>query len=399
MEKVKQFIYKNKDLFSKVLLGLSGGPDSMALFSLLLDTGVNIDVAHVDHGLRSESGREALALKSIVEARGIRFIQKNLSLSPGKANIEMRAREGRLSFFQGLYEKEGYSALILGHHQDDLVETVLKRVFEGASLLNIGGMKRVDQFKEMRVIRPMLENTKKEIYQYLKEKKIEYFTDPTNFAKGNLRSKMREEIIPYLETTFGKNIRSSLLNIATEHQELKENVLSRIGLFIQGEVSGPWGSFVELGEQIDRFDLSMLIRQMAKKRGLVPTRNQVELLIAMHFEKKNEKQVVISNTIWTIERSILFIYYKSCNFELEYVTKEVKVGWKDLWKEPQQTVSKKSKLTIPNLQMRHKSGQKLKDWYSRHMVPTFLRKRVPVLVVDKVVEAEFLTNSCFDLNR
>lgn len=399
MEKVKQFIYKNKDLFSKVLLGLSGGPDSMALFSLLLDAGVNIDVAHVNHGLRAESGREALTLKAIVEAWGIRFIQKNLSLLPEQANMEMRAREERLSFFRGLYEKGGYSALILGHHQDDLVETVLKRVFEGASLLNIGGMKRVDQFEKMTIIRPMLENTKGEIYQYLREKKLEYFTDPTNFAKGNLRSKMREEIIPYLETTFGKNIKSSLLNLAREHQELKENVLGRIGLFIQGEVKGPWGSFVELGEQIDRFDLSMLIRQMAKKRGLVPTRNQVELLIAMHFQKKNEKQVVISNTIWTIERGILFIYYKSCNFELEYVTEEVKAGWKHLWKEPKQAISKKLKLTAPNLQMRHKSGQKLKDWYSRHMVPTFLRKNVPVLVVDKVVEAEFLTNSSFDLNR
>ena len=112
----------------RYLLALSGGSDSMYLFHQLLDGKYDFAVAHVDHGWRETSKEEALWLKEYCEARGITFYGHKLDRVLG----EDEARRARLAFFRSI---EGFDAVLMAHHADDQVETILKRLFEGSSNL------------------------------------------------------------------------------------------------------------------------------------------------------------------------------------------------------------------------------------------------------------------------
>lgn len=205
------------------LLGCSGGADSKALLHLLTPIcrkkGVVLLVAHVDHGWRKESAEEAVALEKQVEAMGWPFILKTVdSQLFGSGNWELKGREIRLQFFSELYLKQGASALFLGHHADDRAEGVLKRLFEGASLPLLGGVSSDCEIVGMRVLRPLLSYPKKKIVGYLEKNKISYFSDPTNTDPAFLRGRMRSEMLPFLQNSFGKQIGKNLCLFADEAQ-------------------------------------------------------------------------------------------------------------------------------------------------------------------------------------
>ena len=123
-----------------MLLAFSGGPDSTALFFLLLEYGVKFSVAHVDHGWRDESAAEAEQIRQLCDQHGVRCYIRHLESCDAGSNLEERARDARYQFFRELCENHGYTALVLGHHKNDLAETVLKRTLEGASLARLDGM-------------------------------------------------------------------------------------------------------------------------------------------------------------------------------------------------------------------------------------------------------------------
>lgn len=210
-----------------VLLGYSGGPDSKALLYLLLECrrffSLEVHLAHVDHGWRQESGQEAAGLQREAELLGIPFHLKTLSSGdfvPG--NLEEQARELRLGYFRGIYAEYNCQALVLGHHADDRAEVVLKRVFEGASLFNLGGLAHEKLIHGTLVWRPLLGFSKKEVVEWLERRHMTYYQDPTNYSSANLRGKMRGEILPALSRSFGKEIASSLCRLGEESQQLKE---------------------------------------------------------------------------------------------------------------------------------------------------------------------------------
>ena len=162
-----------------LLLGLSGGSDSLLLLHLLLKYrkiyDLKIYVAHIDHGWREESVEESKYLQEIVQSLGLKFFLKVLDKLEWKCNVEEEARNQRLSFFKEIYSSYKCQALLLGHHADDQAETVLKRVLEGASLSRIIGLREVHSIDGMNVWRPLLCANKKNIVQYLKKRKYKLF--------------------------------------------------------------------------------------------------------------------------------------------------------------------------------------------------------------------------------
>jgi len=202
-----------------LLLGFSGGPDSLALLHLLLGCGVDLHVAHVDHGWRAESGEEAEMLKRDVEELKLPFHLKRLENVAMKEN---EARQARLGFFKEIYQKMGAQALVLGHHGDDQSETVLKRILEGASLSNLRGILPVSIIEGMEVWRPLLDATKAEIRAWLKTKGLKAIEDRTNLDPSYLRGKMRGAILPQLEDKFGKEVSHNLRRLGESARELSE---------------------------------------------------------------------------------------------------------------------------------------------------------------------------------
>ena len=224
---VRKFLEPRVVPGKSVLLGYSGGPDSKALLYLLLDCRrffpFELHLAHVDHGWREESGREALELQKEAERLGLPFHLKTLSPKDFiEGNLEEQGRRLRLQFFSQLYGEKGCQALALGHHADDQAEVVLKRVFEGASLFFLGGLEKERCVQDMNLWRPLLNVPKKTVLEWLEKRQLTFFQDPTNHSLLNLRGKMREEILPALSHAFGKEVAANLCRLGEESQQLKE---------------------------------------------------------------------------------------------------------------------------------------------------------------------------------
>jgi tRNA(Ile)-lysidine synthase len=207
------FLNVHWDQKEPLVVGLSGGPDSMALFYALLDCGVKPHIAHVDHGWRENSGEEAEILQREAEKWGCPFHTTKLQL---EEKSEDAARKGRYAFFQSL----PYKTVLLAHQAEDLAETVLKRIFEGAHLPFLGGMEPVSRQGDLILWRPFLKIRRKEILAYLGDRP--YFTDPSNSDPQYLRARMRSEIFPFLTEKFGKEIVGNLVLLSERAHELKQ---------------------------------------------------------------------------------------------------------------------------------------------------------------------------------
>lgn len=203
-----------------LLLGFSGGEDSLALAHCLIRLKIPFNIAHFDHAWRESSAREAEEFKSWAGRFGIPFYSERSKCS--RATSEDEAREERYAFFQKIFIPEKFDALVLAHHQGDQLETTLKRIFEGAPLPLLRGMKPTHQRGQMPIWRPLLSTSKEEIRSYIKEHGLKPIDDPTNRDPKYLRARMREELIPLLNEKFGKKMGPSILRLGGYSAELEE---------------------------------------------------------------------------------------------------------------------------------------------------------------------------------
>ncbi len=215
-DRVLKFV-KNYNLIKRgenVLLGVSGGPDSIFMV-YVLDTlkdkiGFKMGIATFNHKIRTESESEVEFVKSIAEKLKIPFFYgecdvKTYSESK-KVSLEEGAREKRLEFLLKVANENGFEKIALAHNKDDLVETVLYHLVKGAGLNGLVGIKP-ESFGG--IIHPILCVERVEIERYLKENKIPYKTDMTNFSLAYSRNKIRHQIIPLLSAinpSFKQNV-------------------------------------------------------------------------------------------------------------------------------------------------------------------------------------------------
>ncbi len=231
LKRVLEFL-RSQGPQAPLLLGVSGGPDSLALLHLLVEAchffSLELHVAHVDHGWRAESGAEAKILERVVRELGLPFYSSVLEKGEQTKNLEHRAREGRLHFFLNLYREKQFQALVLGHQANDAAETVLKRVLEGASLMSLGGMKPVCHFHGMPIWRPLLNTSKEELAAWLERKQLAAFDDPTNRDPRFLRARMREQLLPALAQVFGKEVQNNLCRLGEAAHEIQAYLRKKI---------------------------------------------------------------------------------------------------------------------------------------------------------------------------
>jgi tRNA(Ile)-lysidine synthase len=214
------------------LVGVSGGRDSVMLFHWLINLGYrNLIVCHLDHQLRLRSSRadarfvERLAAKYNVDlalgTASVRVLAKKEKMS-----IETAAREARYSFFAKTARKRRCHTIFLAHHADDLVETFLINLFRGAGLTGLAAMRkisirRVDNV-DLTIGRPLLGVWRDEIDKYVRKYRLKFREDASNKNLAPLRNRLRHRIIPYLEKTLGRKIRTSIWRAATIAAEEKD---------------------------------------------------------------------------------------------------------------------------------------------------------------------------------
>lgn len=191
----------------RVLVAVSGGPDSMALLNLLFkikeDLGFKIAVATFNHMIRKESNSEVKFVEEFTKKLGIKFFKGGANIraisEKTKRSIENTAREERFKFLFKVKEKEGFDKIALGHNLDDLAETILINIFKGCGISGLSGIKPLSFGG---IIHPIIGVERKEIEEYLIKNKIPYMLDLSNFSLNYLRNKIRYQLIPLIKSVF-----------------------------------------------------------------------------------------------------------------------------------------------------------------------------------------------------
>jgi len=213
---------------AKVVAGVSGGADSVALLRALHQLGIPVTVAHLNHQLRGKDSdaderfvrdlSNTLKLPVVVKSIDVRQLSENSGLS-----IEMAARQARHDFFAEFKN----SVIALAHHADDQAETFILKLARGAGSEGLGGMSFSQEIGPIRLIRPMLDISREDILQWLKDPHFTWREDVSNADETFLRNRVRHTILPLLEKELNPNIRETILrtmNILRAENEWMESL-------------------------------------------------------------------------------------------------------------------------------------------------------------------------------
>ena len=194
----------NIDYLNKTfVLCISTGIDSSVLLDLFInfkkDNDINIVVCHVNHHRRKESDEEESYIRSFCHENNLKIYVKELFFEEDTINFQAKARDLRYEFFDDVMKEEKADYLVLAHHGDDNLETVLMRMTRGSSLIGYSGILSMFEKNGYKVIRPLLRNSKEDIINYQKLHKIKYYEDDSNSHKDYTRNRYRLDVIPLLK--------------------------------------------------------------------------------------------------------------------------------------------------------------------------------------------------------
>lgn len=230
----------------KILLGVSGGSDSIGLLYALNAIKERFDlkiyVAHLDHMIRK---KDSLQDKAFVEAvcRRLKlpFYSASVDIAriskEKKVSLEQAGRDERYRFFFEVAKELGIKTIALAHTLDDQVETIFMRLIRGCGLLGLGGIPIVRRTKGFKIIRPLILITKAEVIKYLKKKRINFRNDITNLDTRFFRNKVRHRLIPYIRRYFGysaiKNIANTGMIIQPDYEFILRYATKRLRRYLK----------------------------------------------------------------------------------------------------------------------------------------------------------------------
>jgi tRNA(Ile)-lysidine synthase len=213
---LKEHCHIHPDL--PIVVGVSGGPDSLSLFHLLYALGYPVIAAHFDHQLRPDSLADATHVQAIAESLGlpceIGSLDVRACASQQKMSIEEAARTARYQFLFKVASQYNAQAVAVGHTADDQVETTLMHLLRGSGLSGLKGMTpygiHPQWSQEIALIRPLLYSWRSETVAYCQEQGLTPVYDPTNDDLVYFRNRLRHELIPYLQS-YNPNVKEVLL--------------------------------------------------------------------------------------------------------------------------------------------------------------------------------------------
>ncbi|PIZ62665.1 tRNA lysidine(34) synthetase TilS [Candidatus Saccharibacteria bacterium CG_4_10_14_0_2_um_filter_52_9] len=217
------------------VVAVSGGVDSMVLLDLLRQQeDLHLVVAHLDHGMRMDSGDDRRLVEAIAKGLGLPFESKQANLGAGTS--EAAARKHRYEFLEAVTADHGADAIITAHHQDDVLETAIINMLRGSGRKGLTSLKN-----RPGVVRPLLRVPKSELIEYAKDQGLRWREDSTNADDVYLRNYVRHRLL----TRFDKEGRAKLLKIVTGLQatnaELDTLLVKQLGLkAADGKLDRSW---------------------------------------------------------------------------------------------------------------------------------------------------------------
>lgn len=256
---VKEYIEKNRMICSgdKILIGVSGGADSVCLLRILLelskDLGFQIGAVHVNHQIRKEAVEDATFVQALCRELGIPCEIKSVDVVAYARKNHLSSEEaGRILRYQIFEEKiktESYNKVAVAHHADDNAETMLLNLFRGTGLSGLTGIKAVRD----EVIRPLLCLSRQNIEEYLEQIGQPYCIDATNQTDYYTRNKVRNHILPYIQKEIAPQVVTRMNETAMQLTELRE--------FLERQTDQYYESCVKFEEKSEAYivDLDFLM--------------------------------------------------------------------------------------------------------------------------------------------
>lgn len=218
-EKVFKTIRENNliEKGDKLVLGVSGGPDSMCMLNALINIlkicqrePSPLAVAHINHMIREEAGDDENYVKEFCAQKNIEFYSKSIDVKKiannSKIGVEEAGRNARYEFFDEVLEKTGATKIAIAHNKNDKIETMIMNAMRGTG---ISGLKGIEA-KRGRHIRPLIDCERSEIEEYCEQCELNPRIDKTNFENEYTRNKIRNIVIPYIKKEFNPNIIETL---------------------------------------------------------------------------------------------------------------------------------------------------------------------------------------------
>lgn len=221
----------------RLVLGVSGGPDSICMLNILNDIRndknlhleFDIIVAHVNHLIREEAKEDEKFVEKFCREINVPFYSKSIDVQKvannNKIGTEEAGRNVRYEFFDEIFEKTNSNKIAIAHNKNDKVETIIMNILRGSG---IAGLKGIEPIKNNKYIRPLIECERTEIEKYCIDNKIDARIDKTNFENIYTRNKIRNVVIPYIKDEFNSNIIETMVrlsNLVKEEDEYLDNVV------------------------------------------------------------------------------------------------------------------------------------------------------------------------------
>lgn len=238
LEIIKQ--YNLIESGDKIVIGVSGGPDSMCLLNILYkiskdnkyNLSFDICVAHINHMIRKEADEETKYVENFCNKRNIKIYIKKENVvkiaDEEKIGLEEAGRNIRYQFFEQILKETKSNKIAIAHNLNDRAETVLMNLIRGSGPL---GLKGIEPKRNNIYIRPLIQINRKEIEKYCEEEKLEPKFDKSNRDNTYTRNKVRNLLIPYIEKEFNPNIIESITKLAeiiTDEQNYLEKIVNNI---------------------------------------------------------------------------------------------------------------------------------------------------------------------------
>ena len=259
----------------KLVLAVSGGPDSMSMLNILNelknDKVINfeISVAHVNHMIREEAKEDEEYVKEYCSQKNIHFYSKSIDVQKlannNKVGTEEAGRYARYEFFDEILKITESNKVVVAHNKNDKAETIIMNIMRGSGIIGLKGIEP----KKGKYIRPLIECERFEIEDYCKKEKLNPKIDKTNFENVYTRNKIRNIVIPYVKKEFNPNIIETL-------NRLSELVVDEENYIIK---------------QVERIYKEILISE-----------NEKEIIIDLKSFNKQEKVIKSRIILYTITR-------------------------------------------------------------------------------------------------
>lgn len=344
-----------------VILGLSGGRDSMTLLDLLLKQKIKVIIAHINHKKRAASEIEE---KYIINyAKDNNIICETISyLEHNHSNFQSQAHHFRYEFFYKLAKKYNAKYILTAHQADDLAETIMLRLITGSNLYGYGGISLFTPYKDVLIYHPLLEYSREDINDYVKNNNIVYFEDESNNQNDYLRNRIRHEIIPLFKQE-NPNFLNSINNYSNILKEsfsfIRENTINYLNNKLEIELN----SFSLLHNALKKDIISYLL----EKHNIKPSYNLINDLINLINNKKPQLDYNLLNDYLFVKR-----------YDKAYITKKTKQEFNSITLNLGETKIFDDNLTLSLTENNSNSNAKsLKIWYNDLDLPLTVRYRLP----------------------